>query len=267
MPGLVPGIDVFLLCSKGVDGRDKPVHDAETWEASLAKLKVMCARSMHVAVGDLGKAFASASGHEIAFDFGTVGVLQAKLDAGETADVVILGGPGIDKLEKAGALAGGSRKPVARTYIAVCIRAGAPKPDFATSEAFKRLLEGAGAIATSDPAVGGSAAVYVPVVFERLGIADVMKPKNLLQQNGVEVARRVVEGKADFGLTLSGEVASVPGAVIAGPLPPPFGQDTLYVAAVMGTSAAKDSAAAFIAALTGPDTRAAWTRTGFELPD
>ena len=37
----------------------------------MAKLKVMCARSMHVAVGDLGKAFAAASGHEVEFDFGT----------------------------------------------------------------------------------------------------------------------------------------------------------------------------------------------------
>ena len=93
-----------------------------------------------------------------------------------------------------------------------------------------------------------------------------MKPKTLLEKNGVEVARRVVEGKADFGLTLSGEVASVAGAVIAGPLPPPFGQDTTYCAAVMAGSAAKDAAQAFIAALTGPETRETWTRAGFERP-
>jgi len=43
----------------------------------VAKLKVMCARSMHVAVGALGKAFADASAHEVVFDFGTVGILRA----------------------------------------------------------------------------------------------------------------------------------------------------------------------------------------------
>jgi molybdate transport system substrate-binding protein len=198
----------------------------------VAKLKVMCARSMHVAVGALGQAFAQAAGHEVAFDFGTVGALQEKLDAGEAADVVILAVPGIDKLEKEGRLVPGSRTNVAKTFIAVCIRGGAPRPDFATAEAFKRLLENARAVATSDPAVGGSAAVYIPVVFDRLGLAAVMKPKCLLEKNGVEVARRGVEGKADFGLTLSGEVASVAGAVIAGPMPPPFGQDTIYCAAV-----------------------------------
>jgi molybdate transport system substrate-binding protein len=232
----------------------------------VAKLKVMCARSMHVAVGALGKAFAEAKGHEIEFDFGTVGALQAKLDAGESADVLILGGPGIDKLEKAGALVPGSRKDVAKTFIAVCIREGAPKPDFSTAEAFKRLLESARAVATSDPAVGGSAAVYIPVMFDRMGLAATMKPKSLLEKNGVEVARRVVEGKAEFGLTLSGEVASVPGAVIAGPLPPPFGQDTVYCAAVTAGSGAKDAALAFIAALTGPDSRTTWAKAGFELP-
>src|SRR5882757_172791 len=167
----------------------------------------MCARSMHVAVGELGKAFAQASGHEIEFDFGTVGALQSKLDAGETADVIVLSVPGI---------------------------------------------------ATSDPAVGGSAGVHLGNAFEQAGWAAMMTPKAMPQQTGAEVAKRVVEGKAEFGLTLSGEVASVPGAVIVGPLPAPFGQDTIYCAAVMAASAAKEAAAAFIAALTHADTAATW---------
>lgn len=232
----------------------------------MAKLKVMCARSMHVAVGALGKAFAEAAGHEVDFDFATVGALQTRLDAGEAADAVILSVPGIDKLEKAGALVPGSRRNVARTFIALCTRAGAPKPDFSTTEAFKRLLEGAKAIATSDPAVGGSAGVHLAKMFEQHGLAAMMAGKSLPQQSGVEVAKRVVEGKAEFGLTLSGEVASVPGAVIAGAVPPPFGQDTIYCAAVMAASAAKESAAALIAALIKPDTRETWKKAGFELP-
>jgi molybdate transport system substrate-binding protein len=249
-----------------VDVRHKTGQDVDELEAGLARLKVMCARSMHVAVGMLGKAFAKAAGHEVDFDFATVGALQAKLDAGETADVVILSIPGIDKLETAGALVAGSRHNVAKTFIALCIREGAPMPDFATAEAFRRLLEVAQAIATSDPAVGGSAGVHLAKTFEQQGLAAMMAGKSLPQQSGVEVAKRVVEGKADFGLTLSGEVASVPGAVIAGPLPAPFGQDTVYCAAVTAASGAKQAAADFIAALTKADTRAVWTKAGFELP-
>lgn len=232
----------------------------------MAKLKVMCARSMHLAAEELARGFARDSGHEVAFDFDTMGALQAKLDADEVADVLILAVAAIDKLEQAGALLPGSRKAVAKTFIAVCIRHGAPRPDIATPEAFKRTLEAAGAVAMSDPAVGGSAAVYVPVLFERLGVSAAMKPKSLLQRNGVEVARRVVEGVADLGLTLSGEVASVEGAIIAGPLPPPLGQDTIYGAAVSATSAAPDAGRAFIAALTRPETAETWKKAGFESP-
>jgi molybdate transport system substrate-binding protein len=232
----------------------------------VAKLKVMCARSMHVAVGAIGQAFAQQGGHAVAFDFGTVGALQAKLDAGETADVVMLSAPAVDKLAQAGKLVAGSRNDVARTFIAFCIREGAAKPDFASREAFVRLLHAARAIATSDPAVGGSAGVHLAKTFEREGLAAMMHAKSLPQQSGVEVAKRVVEGKAEFGLTLSGEVVSVAGAVIAGPLPPPFGQDTLYVAAVTAGSDAKDVAAAFIAALRRPDTHDTWKRAGFVTP-
>jgi molybdate transport system substrate-binding protein len=249
-----------------VDGRDKPGHDVDAWEAGVAKLKVMCARSMHVAVRALGKTFAERAGHEVDFDFATVGTLQAKLDAGETADVVILSIPGIDKLEKSGALVPGSRRNVAKTFIALCTREGAPKPDFSTAEAFKKLLQSAKAVATSDPAVGGSAGVHLAKMFEQQGLAATMVGKSLPQQSGVEVAKRVVEGKAEFGLTLSGEVASVRGAVIAGAVPPPFGQDTVYCAAVMTASAAKEAATALIAALTAPGTRPTWSKAGFELP-
>jgi len=257
----------------------------------VAKLKVMCARSMHVAVKALGQAFAGQGGHTVEFEFGTVGGLQAKLDAGETADVLILSVPAIDKLEQAGLLAPDIGEPtgpaqlgrpddrlrdavlrtamrhdVARTFIAVCIRQGAPPPDIATPEAFKQTLVKARAIAFSDAAVGGSAGVYLVGMFERMRLTAMIREKGLPQQTGAEVARRVVEGKAEIGLTLSGEVASVDGAVIAGPLPKPLGQDTIYCAAVMAGSGAKEAGAAFIAALTGTKTRETWKRAGFEMP-
>ncbi len=90
----------------------------------MAKLKVMCARSMHLVVGALGGDFARDGGHEVEFDFGTVGALQAKLDAGETADVLILSRAmvvaGVGRRPAAG-----SRTDIAKTFIAVCIRDGA----------------------------------------------------------------------------------------------------------------------------------------------
>jgi molybdate transport system substrate-binding protein len=232
----------------------------------VAKLKVMCARSMHKAVEALTRDFTARTGHDVALDFGTVGALQAKIASGESADVIILAVPVMDKLERAGALVAGSRADVASTFIAVCVRAGAPLPDIATPETFERTLRNARSIALSDPGVGGSAGVYLVGMFERMGLNEMIAAKGILQSSGVEVAKRVVEGKAELGLTLSGEVASVQGAVIAGALPKPLGQDTIYCAAVTSASVAKDAAKAFIAALTAPATRDTWRSAGFNPP-
>ena len=102
-------------------------------------------------------------------------------------------------------------------------------------------------------------------MFERMRLTAMIREKGLPQQTGAEVARRVVEGLAEIGLTLSGEVASVEGALIAGPLPKPYGQDTIYCAAAMAGSNEQAAAAALIAALTRPETRETWEKAGFEL--
>ncbi len=221
---------------------------------------------MHKAVEALTRDFTARSGHDVVLDFGTVGSLQAKIASGENADVIILAVPTIDKLEKAGALVPGSRADVALTFIAVCVRGGVPLPNISTPEAFERTLRNARGIALSDPGVGGSAGVYLVGLFERMGLTETIAAKAMMQSSGVEVAKRVVEGKAELGLTLSGEIASVPGAVIAGPLPKPLGQDTTYCAAVSTASAAKEAAEAFIAALTAPATLQIWKTAGFERP-
>jgi molybdate transport system substrate-binding protein len=231
----------------------------------MATLKVMCARSMHVAVGGLATAFARESGHEPLLDFGTVGGLQEKLDRGETADVLVLSVPMIDRMEAAGAIVPGSRRNVARTYIAVCVREGAVAPDIATPAAFEAALRAAPVVAVSDPGVGGSAGLYLEKLFERMGLAATMKEKGRPQKTGAEVARRVAEGEAALGLTLSGEIAGVPGVVIAGPLPPPLGNETVYCAAVWSGSTSPDAAGAFIAALTAETARSVWRTAGFEV--
>ena len=203
----------------------------------MAKLKVMCARSMHVAVGALGKAFAEGSGHKIAFDFGTVGALQGKLDSGETADVVILSIPGIDKLQQAGC---------AHSRLAEKRRQDLHRALHLRRHAAAGLFHHGGVQAAPGkrprhchqrPAVGGSAGVHLAKTFEQTGLAAMMANKSMPQQSGSRSQSAWSRAGPSSGSTLSGEVAWVPGAVIAGPVPLPFGQDTTYSAAVMAGAA------------------------------
>jgi len=233
----------------------------------VAKLKVLCARSMHKVVEHINAHFARATGHAADITFGTVGALQAKIDAGERADVLILSQPGIARLEQAGALVPGSRRDVARTSIGVAVREGATAPDISTPDAFKAALIAARAVAFSDAAVGGSAGVHLAKLFDQMGLSETIKAKGMPQQNGGEVASRVAEGNADIGMTLIAEIVPIKGARVIGPLPAPLGNDAVYSAAVSAHADAADAARAFIAALRQPDTRELWEAAGFELPE
>ena len=230
----------------------------------MAKLKVMCARSMQEAVTALTYGFTSETGHEVELSFGTVGALQQRLDAGETADVLISAMATIERLEKTGAVTAGSKTAIATTRIGVAVREGAPAPDISTPAAFRQALVDARAIAFSDAAVGGSAGVYLARMFVELGLAEVIKAKGRPQQNGGDVARRVAGGEADIGMTLIAEIVPVKGARIIGPLPAPLGNATTYCAGVMSTCRAGEAARAFIGALAQPAARDIWTAAGFE---
>jgi molybdate transport system substrate-binding protein len=232
----------------------------------VAKLKVMCARSMHEVVTALAYNFTNETGHEVELSFGTVGALQKRLDAGETADVVISSIPAVEGLETAGFLATGSRKNIATVHIGIAVRDGVPAPDISTPAAFKQALIAARRIAFSDAAVGGSAGVYLARLFVELGLGDIVKQKGMPQQSGGEVAQRVADGEADIGMTLIAEIVPVKGARVLGPLPAPLGNTTTYCAGVMASSGAPDAALAFIAALTNPSAADMWQEAGFEAP-
>jgi molybdate transport system substrate-binding protein len=227
-------------------------------------LKVLCARSMTAAVNALARDFTRATGQELDITFGTVGALQAKLAAGESADVLILGAPAIAKMEQAGEILAGTRRDIARTSIGVAVREGAWAPDVSTANAFKQALLAARRVAFSDPAVGGSAGVHLAQLWGRMGMADEIARKGMPQKTGAEVAARVAEGEAEIGLTLVAEIVPIEGARVIGKLPAPFGNDTTYAAGISASCTDRAAAAAFIAALSRPDGRDVWTAAGFD---
>jgi molybdate transport system substrate-binding protein len=234
----------------------------------MSKLKVMCARSMTSVVSSLADGFARGRGREPGVEpditFGTVGALQAKLAAGETADVIVLGEAAVAAMERSGALVAGSGRPIARTSIGVAVRAGAPAPDISTPQAFERALRDARVVAFSDAAVGGSAGVHLAALWGRIGLAEEIARKGRPQKSGGEVATRVAEGTADLGLTLIAEIVPIAGAQVIGKLPAPLGNDTTYAAGISAGAANPDAAAAFIATLADPAYRGVWTAAGFE---
>jgi molybdate transport system substrate-binding protein len=228
-------------------------------------LEVFCARSMHVSVTLLAQQFRARSDVAADIVFEPMGALQARLAAGETADVLILTAPAIDALAASGALLPGSRAAFGRAPIGIAVREGAPAPDISTADAFKEALRTARAIALSDPAVGGSAGIYLRELFGRLDLAEIVAAKTAAQKSGVAAADAVGRGEADLAMTFIPELLQGNGVRILGSLPPPYGHATAYVAGVSARSGLADAAREFIAVLTAPDARGVWVTAGFEV--
>ena len=230
----------------------------------MSKLKVFCARSMTHAVTELANQFMRETGDQVDITFGPVGTLQKKLAAGETTDVLILGQPAMEMMEQQGCFVAGTRTDVSRVSIGVAVRDGAKAPDISTAEAFKAALLAAPAIAFTHASVGGTAAVYLPQMFKRMGIAEEIEHKAKPQQSGAAVAECVARGEAELGITLIPEIVPIKGARVIGKLPAALADDTTYTAAVAAGSTVPAAAAAFIAALARPATREVWQAAGFE---
>src|SRR6516162_11472734 len=131
-----------------------------------AEIKVLSTQATEQAYRELAPQFEKASGHTVTTIFtGTLDV-QKRIAAGESYDVILMAGPAIDDLIKAGKVVPGSRVDIARSGVGVAAKAGAPKPDIGSTEAVKKTLLAAKSIGYST----GPSGVYLIGLFQRLGV-------------------------------------------------------------------------------------------------
>jgi molybdate transport system substrate-binding protein len=221
--------------------------------AHSAELKVASGGAFKQVLNALAAQYQKESGNTLAITYQTTGQHLALIRAGgEAFDVAILPPEAIDALAKEGKIVPGTRANLAQTGVGVVVKAGAPKPDISTVEAFKQALLAAKSVAFIDPKAGGSSGIYVEGLLQRLGIVDQINAKAVLVHGGA-VADHIADGEAEIGIHQISEILPVAGTVLVGPLPPEIQNYTIYAAGV-GT-AAKDGAAAraLVKFLSGPD--------------
>ena len=95
--------------------------------------------------------------------------MVARITGGEPGDVVVLGSGALKELVEAGIIVAASRRAFARALVGVGVRSGAPRPDISSLEAFRKSLLAARSIAHT---VHGASGMYIPVMLEKLGIAE-----------------------------------------------------------------------------------------------
>ncbi|MBI4192854.1 MAG: substrate-binding domain-containing protein [Betaproteobacteria bacterium] len=208
---------------------------AQGLAAEAAEVKLIAGVAMSAVMGELGPQFERTTGHKLVIWYGNAGTIRRRMEAGEAFDLFVAGGT--DGYIKRGKIDADTRTEIVRVGIGVGVRAGAPKPDISSAEAFKRALLNAKSV-TYNPE--GAQAIHLPGLFERLGIAEQMKAKTKPYRKGLAA---VADGEAELGFALTNELLSFFSSVeLVGPLPPELQRYFVFIAGV-GTAAEQPEAA------------------------
>jgi molybdate transport system substrate-binding protein len=217
--------------------------------ADAAEIKVMISNALKSTMEELTPEFEKATGNKLAITFGAAAELKASIEKGTPIDLAILTTATTDDLVKEGKLIAAGRVDIARAGAGLAARKGAPKPDISTTEGFKHALLEAKSIAYVE---AGATAPYIKSLFDRLGIADQIKPKLKPQPTSNPAAKAVANGEAELGITQISEILPYAGAELVGPLPADIQLYTAYPAAVAADTKEGDAAKALIKFLNGP---------------
>ena len=160
----------------------------------------------------------------------------------------------------------GGRVDIAKVGVGVFIRKGAAKPDIGSSDAFKRSMLAARAIAYPDPAGGGASGIYMAALLDRLGIAPDMRLKTKLFPPAPPLYRSVADGEVDIGFNQISEILAQPSVEYLGPLPSTIQNYTQFAAGIGAGSKEGSAAKALISYLSSPAAQAVLKSKGFETP-
>src|ERR1700736_4228658 len=157
--------------------------------------------------------------------------IAAQLARGVPANVVILSREGLSELIAAKRIAPGTDVDLARVPLGVAVRAGTPKPDVSTVEAFKQLLLKAKTVAVP----GSTSGIWLMNdLFPRLGLAE--KVNVTVTPRGTDATGMVAAGGADRAVLPVSEILRAAGVDLAGSIAPEIQFLQTFSAAVVAGS-------------------------------
>lgn len=192
--------------------------------------------------------FEKTSAHSVTTVFSGTLDVQKRLAGGERYDLIIMASDAIDEQVALGKAVAGSRVDLAKSGIGLAVRKGAAKPDISSVEAFRKTLLAAKSIGYSS----GPSGVYMPSVFEKLGIADQVQGKLGQTPSGVFVGNLIANGDAEVGFQQISELVHFAGIDYVGPLPGDLQRMTMFSAGIHSGAKQAEAARALVKFLTAP---------------
>jgi molybdate transport system substrate-binding protein len=187
-------------------------------------------------------------GGNVAFE--SVGGVEAakRVQDGERFDIVVLAADAVDKLVASGRIVAGSKTDLARSAVAIAVRAGAPRPAIDSEATLRDAVLSARTIGYST----GPSGAALQQLFERWGIADAIRPRLAQAPPGIPVGTLIARGDVDLGFQQLSELMHVEGIDVIGPMPPGLEMLTTFSGGVCTASTQSDVARALLDFIRSP---------------
>jgi molybdate transport system substrate-binding protein len=223
-------------------------------------VKVLSTLALMGAISCLSERYEAEFGARIEVDFAPTVALLERLRGGEGADIVILTRQALDELAAEGSVAADSRVDLARSYVGVAVKAGAPCPDIATERALRAALLSARSVAYSRI---GASGIFFAQLIERMGIASEVNTRARIVPSGL-TAELLNTGEADLAVQQISELKLVPGVDIVGPIPVELQSPMVFSAGRMAASERPVEADRLLKFLTSAEVAPALRGSGLE---
>jgi molybdate transport system substrate-binding protein len=226
----------------------------------MEKVRMLSTLGLMGAMRSLSSAFAAASGIQVDADFAPTLALLKRLRAGEAVDLVILTREGLDEMIGEGRVIADSAADLARSYVGLAVRKGAPHPDIANEATLRKTLLAARSVAYSRL---GASGVYFAQLIVRMGIAAEINAKATIVEQGF-TAERLVSGEADLAVQQISELKQVEGIEVIGPVPHDLQTPAVFSAGRMVNAKQAEAADRLLRYLASPEVVPVLRQSGLE---
>ena len=211
-------------------------------------------------MGTLLPMFESATGNKVKISFKGAPAIAADVKQG-AADLAITNTAVVDALAASGDVAGDGKTLLMISKVGVAVKAGAPRPNISTPDAFKAALLAAKTVGYSQ----GASGQHFLTVMQKLGITDAIKAKAVVVQ-GRPVGAAIASGEAEIGLQQVAELRPVAGIDVFGELPAELQTQIPYSSGIAAKAKDAATARALVSFLRSEPALAVLKRKGMDLP-
>jgi molybdate transport system substrate-binding protein len=223
-------------------------------------VRVLSTLALKGAIRALAAQYEAANAVQLDADFAPTLALLDRLRGGEQADVVVLTREGLDGLVAEGAVVAESCLDLARSYVGIAVKAGAPHPDISTSHALRAALLGARSVAYSRL---GASGIFFAQLIGRMGIASEIDAEACIIPQGF-TAERLLTGEADLAVQQISELKQIEGVEVIGPIPLQMQSPAVFSAGRLAASAKVAQAGQLLRFLASAEAMPALRESGLE---